>query len=39
VNAPVTDVAVTDVSAPGAVIQGNSAMVGVTVQNVGGRTS
>ncbi len=37
VNAPVIDVAVTDVSAPGSVIQGNSATVGVTVQNVGGQ--
>src|SRR5438093_2171681 len=37
VNAPVIDVAVTDVSAPSSVIQGNSATVGVTVQNVGGQ--
>jgi len=34
---PVTDVAVTDVSAPGAVIQGNSGHGRVTVQNVGGQ--
>src|SRR5712671_1889078 len=37
VNAPVTDIAVTDVSAPSAVIQGGVATVGVTVQNVGGQ--
>ena len=37
VNAPVLDVAVTDVSAPSAVTQGNAATVGVTVQNVGGQ--
>ena len=37
VNAPVTDVAVTNVSAPSSVIQGNMAAVGVTVQNVGGQ--
>jgi CARDB protein len=32
---PVADVAVTGVSAPGAVVQGNTATIGVTVQNVG----
>jgi len=37
VNAPVTDVAVTDVSAPSSVIQGSSATAQVTVQNVGGQ--
>ncbi len=36
VNAPSTDVAVTGVSAPGSVIQGNTTTIGVTVQNVGG---
>jgi hypothetical protein len=36
VNAPSTDVAVTALNAPGSVIQGNTATVGVTVQNVGG---
>jgi hypothetical protein len=37
VNAPVTDVAVSGVSAPSSVIQGNPVMIGVTVQNVGGQ--
>ncbi len=37
VNAPIVDVAVTDVSAPSAVIQGSVATVSVTVQNVGGQ--
>ena len=37
VNAPITDVAVTDVSAPATVIQGGVATVSVTVQNVGGQ--
>jgi subtilase family serine protease len=37
VNAPITDVAVTDVSAPTSVIQGSVATVNVTVQNVGGQ--
>lgn len=37
VNAPVTDVAVTDVSAPTTVIQGSVATVNVTIQNVGGQ--
>src|SRR5213083_1646056 len=36
VNPPSTDVAVTGVNAPAAVIQGNAATIGVTVQNVGG---
>jgi hypothetical protein len=37
VNAPVTDVAVTDVNAPASVTQGSTATVGVSVQNVGGQ--
>lgn len=37
VNAPVIDIAVTDLTAPSSVTQGNSATVGVTVQNVGGQ--
>ena len=36
VNAPSTDIAVTALNAPGSVIQGSTATVGVTVQNVGG---
>src|SRR5439155_1609548 len=36
VNPPSTDVAVTGVNAPAAVIQGNAAAIVVTVQNVGG---
>ena len=35
VNATVLDVAVTSLSTPGSVIQGNTATIGVTVQNVG----
>src|SRR5213592_1165197 len=37
VNAPVIDVAVTDVSSPASVTQGGTAAIGVTVQNVGGQ--
>lgn len=37
VTAPITDVAVTSMSAPGSVAQGTSATVSVTVQNVGGQ--
>jgi len=37
VNAPIIDVAVTDVSAPSSVIQGSMATAQVTVQNVGGQ--
>ncbi len=37
VNAPVTDVAVTSISAPSSVTQGSTAAIGVTVQNVGGQ--
>jgi hypothetical protein len=37
VNAPVIDVAVITVSAPSSVIQGSTATIGVTVQNVGGQ--
>ena len=36
---PPLDVAVTGVNAPAAVIQGNTATIGVTVQNVGGQKS
>lgn len=36
VSAPVTDLAVTSLAAPGSVTQGSSASVSVTVQNVGG---
>jgi hypothetical protein len=35
-NAPSTDVAVTALTAPGTVLKGSSATIGVTVQNVGG---
>ena len=38
VSLPVTDVAVTAVTAPAAVAQGGTTTVGVTVQNVGGLT-
>jgi hypothetical protein len=38
VNAPTTDLAVTAVSAPAAVLKGNTPTIGVTVQNVGGLT-
>jgi hypothetical protein len=37
VNAPVTDVAVTSMTAPSSVTQGSPATIGVTVQNVGGQ--
>jgi len=37
VNAPVIDVAVTDVSAPASVTQGGTVVAQVTVQNVGGQ--
>ena len=38
VTAPVTDVAVTSLTAPASVTQGSSAAIGVTVQNVGGQS-
>jgi hypothetical protein len=38
VNAPTTDLAVTAVSAPAAVLKGNTPTIAVTVQNVGGLT-
>ncbi|HEV8510165.1 MAG TPA: CARDB domain-containing protein [Gemmatimonadales bacterium] len=36
VNAPSSDVAVTGLNAPGSVIRGSTATIGLTVQNVGG---